>query len=845
MKIGNCKRVLICFLAFLLCTFSIPVSVKATNDDTLLDQEGAPKIKVTKKMETYTAAPGQEIEIVVPVRAINHYLANPYISPILTDLPLELVSDVTMGKDNVTNEVTGIDYQNTTNIYFTLRVSDTAKKGTYKVYLNVTGYYAGNSTYDIKTNVPVEIKVQGEKKEATISISGVTTQQIVKPEEEFELDFDVTNIGELTASNVSVSLEGFTSDGILPTYSVETTKIGTLTGGKSYHIKMYLKCAKGATNGAKTITIKTTYKDSQGNEKTDSNNIYVEVEGSGEENKSNMPDLLIKDVTQEPSNPIYGGNLTLRFTLQNKGDVAATDIKITPTNLTNTNFTPTSSNPYIYIKKLKAGAEKEIVMYFTVAKKVEEGLNEIVLSTTYRNHKGVAAETPMENKFFIRNVVAKEEEKEEKEKMPDLLIKNVVQEPERPVYGGNLKLSFTLYNKGDVGAKDIKITPTNLTNTNFTPTSSNPYIYIGGMAAGEEQRIVMNFTVSKKVEDGLNEVVLSTSYTNEKGTAPEAAAEHKLFIRNVVAKSEEDEKSSGVPKLIINDYSTGEEIVKAGDKFTFQFDVHNTHSNLSANNIKVTLDFSGEDNVFSVTEGSNSFYIKSISPGQTVHNEINLKVKNDSTTKSYPLKISFEYEYEGMELPKDTLSSGLTVSETLSIQVQENARPTVSNITVGSWEPPQMGMPTSLAFDFYNMGNSTLKNVTARVESEDFPPSSDMLFIGNVEAGNGGSHEIEVTPSIEGQEGSGKLIISYEDSNGDTIEVPTEFSQYVDIASSWEDMGDMGNEFDIPEETKKPILEVWLFVVIQIGIFVISIPIVRKIVISIYKVRLRKKEEES
>ena len=44
-------------------------------------------------------------------------------------------------------------------------------------------------------------------------------------------------------------------------------------------------------------------------------------------------------------------------------------------------------------------------------------------------------------------------------------------------------------------------------------------------------------------------------------------------------------------------------------------------------------------------------------------------------------------------------------------------------------------------------------------------------------------------------------------------------------------------------ETKKEILPLWMFITIQVAIFILFIPITRKIIISIYRSKLRKQEE--
>ncbi len=43
---------------------------------------------------------------------------------------------------------------------------------------------------------------------------------------------------------------------------------------------------------------------------------------------------------------------------------------------------------------------------------------------------------------------------------------------------------------------------------------------------------------------------------------------------------------------------------------------------------------------------------------------------------------------------------------------------------------------------------------------------------------------------------------------------------------------------------KEAIVPVWLFIIIQLVLFAVFVPVTRKVIISIYKVKLRKKEVE-
>ncbi len=88
------------------------------------------------------------------------------------------------------------------------------------------------------------------------------------------------------------------------------------------------------------------------------------------------------------------------------------------------------------------------------------------------------------------------------------------------------------------------------------------------------------------------------------------------------------------------------------------------------------------------------------------------------------------------------------------------------------------------------------------------------------------------------------MIVTFEDSNGDEVTITKEFEgtiqgEFVQDASG----GNMGGELPILDAAKTPILPTWAFVILQIVILVIIIPVTRKVKLGLYRRKLRKQEE--
>ena len=304
-----------------------------------------------------------------------------------------------------------------------------------------------------------------------------------------------------------------------------------------------------------------------------------------------------------------------------------------------------------------------------------------------------------------------------------------------------------------------------------------------------------------------------------------------VFI-DTKGKEDSGEVDNSMPRLTVSKYSTGKDKIKAGKEFTFTFDVKNPHPTASADNIVVTI--SSADNSFAIVEGSASMFINSLKAGQSETLSLPLKAKGDIATNGYDLTITFDYEY----LTKDVANKNALVKkqnkieEKLKLQVYSDDRPMVANISVGAGDTPVLNETTSLSFDFNNMGKSVLYNVTAK-DKGDFKPANEVLIIGNVNAGEGRSWSMDVTPQVDGT-GKGVLTISYEDSNGNVTSYDTDFESMVN-ATNPEDTPDAPIDQLPVDEGPKDIIPLWAFICGNVIIFIAGALATKNIAVKKYK----------
>lgn len=680
----------------------------------------------------------------------------------------------------------------------------------------------------------------------TVEVKVGTTQHVSIP---FKFT-GIPTIGLNNIDNVDISVNTGESPisvnseiVILEEYSKK--EVTTISSGIQYMMEFDIATSELASNGTYKLDLSGTGYASTIDGDTAcalsfSKKLNIKVTGQKTASKIKISDIQYNEEVER------GEEFEISIKVSNTGDLIAKDVNVSLGDFgAESEILPNYSTSEMSVGDLNYSSSKGVSFPVKVSSKATSGPKSLKVTVTWYDDK---KDGYSETASIYVNVVVPEDQVQNNGK-PNLVITNVTQSPETPIANGKVTLAFTVENKGKTTVKQLKFTPSNIAASGLSPVSAKPYVYIDELQSGKKKTVKMQYELSEDITEGLHELTYAFTYKylNKDGTDYEDGTENvSLFIRDIT--NPKVTVNTSVPKLIISNFNTGDEKLKAGSVFTFAFDVKNTHASIAAKNIKVTI--SSENNIFSQTEGSNSFYIEQIPAGATITQSIELKVKADAASNAYPLKITFDYEYDGKTASQDGKTEEVgtaskTVDEVLSIQVAENARPVVQDIYISSYDEPRVNEATTLTFNFYNMGKSTLSNVTATVVS-DFYQASDTStkFIGNVEAGQGNTYEIDVIPLMEG-DCPGQLKITYEDSNGETVELFADFTQFINAQPTMDPNteGMFPEEIPVVPEAKKAILPTWLFIVIQVVVFVVAIVIARKVVINLYKRKLRKQEE--
>ena len=536
-----------------------------------------------------------------------------------------------------------------------------------------------------------------------------------------------------------------------------------------------------------------------------------------------------------------GGEATVSFEVVNTGEIVAKGVRLSgdySSGLLIPNYTE-------YTRKLgdlKQNQSAKVSLKIKVMENVAQSIVLLPLKITYKDIDGESFTADANNILYLNVQLPEEEKKEEVFEDGTLLINNVKQSPAKPKAGEKVTLTFDMENTGERDYTETKLYMDYVSNVGFEPVKAEPYQYVGTVKAGQKKSVSVTVIAGKEIPDGMN--TLGVSYTYKNGKKEDVSGNVMLYVLNVQAIKEEVVVPSR-PKLMVTDFTVNRDVVKAGEEFDFTFQVYNTHNETAAKNIKITV----VSDQFSVTKGSNSFFVQKIAPGESEELVINLKASAAAMTGSYPINIEMEYEYDGMPA-SEANAGGISVTETKMLLVKENLRVSVENVTVGGWDMPYANQTTQLSFSVYNMGKSALNNVYFTVEGDFMVANGSSYYYGTLQAGYPDYVEMDIIPLVAG-EAVGTLTIHMEDSNGDEETYITEISGFImemdggnmgfeDPGMDWPtDLPTMGE----PVEEKPMIVSLPVYIGILVVVFLLSLFVTRGIRLAYYKKKLRREEE--
>jgi hypothetical protein len=273
------------------------------------------------------------------------------------------------------------------------------------------------------------------------------------------------------------------------------------------------------------------------------------------------------------------------------------------------------------------------------------------------------------------------------------------------------------------------------------------------------------------------------------------------------------------PRVIVTGYETNPEKVNAGDDFTLTVHLKNTSSRTAVSNMKISM--STANGEFLPTSGSSTMFVSKLGSGETTDLVLEMTALASLEPKPYVLTVTCDYE--------DSSANPFQSVEGISIPVYQEARIKITDLSIS---PDMIAVydQGSISFNINNLGKSTLANVQARVEGDTL--ECEETFVGNIAAGATGYADVMVTGVSETtDDGTVKLILTYEDSSGEECTYEEDINVYV-IEESYSD--ELGDDFYYEDDSMSasPVKKVLLITGIILAVIVIAVVVIVIVVVT-------------
>lgn len=294
-----------------------------------------------------------------------------------------------------------------------------------------------------------------------------------------------------------------------------------------------------------------------------------------------------------------------------------------------------------------------------------------------------------------------------------------------------------------------------------------------------------------RTEEGIKTYIDEVKKANEKKNLSLTATQNDHSQPEDTKTSDQMEDMSSTQAFAIEQAETEAKMpleeIYAGDHVVLHLKLRNT-SPTAMSNIKVSF----KSDVIVPAEGSNSFFIPSLASGQVTEEALVLAVLPNAEAGPRSLAFDMYYEFNGGEAQN---------TEEISVIVEQKVRYELNELNPLPLSV-QEGQVLSLSYQVRNLGQSTLRNVQAKIEGNVIPSDGNTsLFLGNIEAAK--EENIDLPFFFQGTgEQQVRFIFSYETDAGVVKEQIEDFHVQVEAYEAPPQTEDDGEiEVDQPEDT--------------------------------------------
>ena len=478
------------------------------------------------------------------------------------------------------------------------------------------------------------------------------------------------------------------------------------------------------------------------------------------------------------------------------------------------------------IGSISDGKEKKVSLTGTVRRDLSEGYYKVPVVVMDKDGGWIGHE---DLRVWITKSTSTSTDDDDTNKTYDFVL-GEGQDAPRGVYPNVMNFSIGLRNNSPATVYNVKASMVLDADSAKFPFEINDANYdrmFDKIAVDETVQLDYSFAIRKESYTGYYPITMKIYYSDS-STGEELKTYETSFFVHIVSKPTKDdyeefnEHDRTKARLIVDGYTTDPETIVAGESFNLLLTVKNASSSVSASDILLTMESEkvSDSPVFTTEFGSSSVAIHSLGAGASAQVSFRMISRSGVDQRSYGLTIKANYDSPEFKNAEDTMSVDIPVKQ-------------IPRLNTGTFEVMpdsiSVGEESNVMFGINNTGKVTLYNVMAWFEADSIQTTD--TYVGNIKSGETGNVDCMVTGSAPTtDDGKVKVIISYEDENGEVSEVEKELTLYVsEPAPDMDDM-DMSGMDEMPQEEPGPVQKygkIILAAVVIVGA-VVGITVFRK-----------------
>lgn len=436
---------------------------------------------------------------------------------------------------NLTQSIGSLNPKKSEGVIFNLKVQPYAEEKTYT--MRVSFSYTNSKNTSFTSSEVIYVKVTNNKNEPALIIQDIKySPNPVKAGDGVVVSFNVTNLGDLQAEGVKLSIEGLRKEEFTLRNGVDSWYFDRIEGNEKKNITANLVAADSMRSGNYGLEVKMEYKDQRKNSYSNDASFFVNVQGGSRSSK-----VSVKNITVMPQEVKTNENFMLSFDILNEGKTPVKDIKVS---VKGDDGLISKSPDLTIVEELEAGKGERLEYILYASDEAKTKNYNVLINLEYEDSE------KEDSRYSVNQYAGVYVNGGNSKITPKIIISNYDFEPKVVRAGEEFSMEMTFMNTSMTKeVKNIKIYLTGIDsdkegNVVFTPVGSSNTFFVDSIKPkGTVKRNIVMYTIPDAQPKYYN-ITANMEYQDDEGT--EYKAEELIGIP-VIQQSKLDASEISLP----------------------------------------------------------------------------------------------------------------------------------------------------------------------------------------------------------------------------------------------------------------------------------------------------------